>query len=172
MSRMIARAVSMAVLGGVLAALFPTQGLLSWAGFVAWGVFLAGGGDLGALKKTVAGNIVGAFLAWAALVLMHQFPVAPDSWLWMPRMGIAVALTLLVLGLAAKVELLSFVPAGLTGYGAVFAAFYVPIRDLTALARLTGLHLYNPFIQVPTSMLAGAVVGWVAVKLAGALGRE
>jgi hypothetical protein len=173
MSPMTARAVSMALLGGVVAVLFQTQGLLSWAGFIAWGGFLAAGGDTTALKKTIVGNIFGAFLAWSALMMMFQVYVAPDSWLWMPRAGIAMAVTLLVLSLAAKVELLSHIPAGLIGYAAVFGAFSIPLRpDLTGLERLTGLHLYNPFIQVPISMVAGAVVGLIAVKLAGALSKK
>jgi hypothetical protein len=172
MSPMTARAVSMALLGGVVAVLFQTQGLLAWAGFIAWGGFLAAGGDTTALKKTVAGNIFGAFLAWVVLMIVRQVYVAPDSWLWMPRTGIPVAVTLLVLSLAAKVELLSHIPAGLLGYAAVFGAFSIPIGDLTRLERLTALHMYNPFIQVSGSMVAGAVVGLIAVKLAGALSKK
>jgi len=172
MSPMTARAVSIALLGGIVATLFPTQGLLNWAGLIAWGGFLAAGGDNAALMKTIAGNIFGAFLAWAALMIMHVIYVAPDSWLWMPREAVAVAVTLLALALAAKVELLSHLLAGLTGYAAVFGAFSIPIMDLGGLTRLTGLHMYNPLIQVPMSMVVGAVVGLISVKLAGALSKK
>jgi hypothetical protein len=37
---------------------------------------------------------------------------------------------------------------------------------------MTGLHMYNPFIGVALSMVAGAVVGLIAVKLAGVLSKE
>jgi hypothetical protein len=174
MSPTTARAVSMALLGGLAAALLPTIGLFGWAGFIAWGGFLAAGGDNAALKKTIAGNIFGAFLAWVALVGTRLIEVDPGSWLWVPRAGIAVAVTLLVLCLAARVELLSHIPTGLMGYAAVFAAFSIPIVSVNVqgLDRLTGLHMYNPFIQVALSMVTGAVVGLISVKLAGALSKK
>jgi hypothetical protein len=172
MKPMTARALSMALVGGVAAVLFLSQGLLLWAGFIAWGVFLAAGGDTAALTKTIAGNLFGALLAWAALLIMHQFPVAPDSWLWIPRAAIVVAVTLLALSPATKVAPLSNLPAGLIGYAAVFGAFSIPVQDLTTLDRLTALHLYNPFILVALSMVVGAVVGWIAVRLAAAVGKR
>jgi hypothetical protein len=162
----------MAVLGGFAVVLFATQGLLGWAGFIAWGGFLAAGGDTAACKKTVAGNIFGAILAWVALMIAQQIYVAPESWLWMPRLAFAVAVTLLILCLAAKVELLSHLPSGLLGYAAVFGAFSAPIMNLNGMQRLSGLHMYNPFIQVSLSMVAGAVVGLISAKLADALSKK
>lgn len=173
MSPTLARAVSMALLGGLAAALLSWLGLLYWAAILAWGCFLVGGGDRTALQKTVAGSVLGAFLGWAALMIMFQVHVPADSWLWMPRLGIAVAVTLFFLGLASKVELLSHVPAALAGYAAVISAvFYVRIPDLPILGRMTGLHMYNPFIAVVLSMVAGAVVGLIAVRLAGTMSKK
>lgn len=173
MSPTVARGVSMALLGGVAAALLSWLGLLYWAAILAWGCFLTAGGDSTALQRTVAGNVVGAFLGWSALMIMFLIHVSADSWLWIPRVGGAVAVTLLILGLVSKVGLLSNVPAGLAGYAAVISAvFYVRIPDLPILGRMTGLHMYNPFIAVALSMVAGAVVGLLAVKLAGALSKK
>jgi hypothetical protein len=171
MSRATARAVSMAVLGSLMALLFLTQGLLSWAGFLGWAGYLAAGGDAAALKKGVAGNILGAFLAWAALMLMTVIVVDSTTYLWMPRAVFAMAATLLLLGLAAKVDLFSNLTAGLLGYAAVIGALAAPVLELKGWDRLTGVHLYNPLIQVVISMVGGAIFALIAGKLEGSLSK-
>lgn len=172
MSKTMARAVSTGLLGGVMVVLFVTQGLLFWAALIAWGGYAAAGGDSGALKKTIAGNILGAALAWVALMVTHLIIVSSDSWLWMPRIGLAVAVTLAVLVLASKVEVLSHLPAGLMGFAAIIGAYSIPIMQLDGWQRLTGLHLYNPFIQVVLSMIGGAVFGLLASRFEVALAKE
>ena len=172
MSKATARAVSMAVLGGVMMVLFATQGLLFWAALIAWGGFLAAGGDSGALKKTIAGNTLGAALGWVALMVAQVIVIAADSWLWMPRIGAAVAVTLFVLVLASKVDAFSHLPAGLMGFAAMVGAYSIPIMQLNGWERLTGMHLYNPFIQVVLSMLGGAVFGLLSSRLEVALSKE
>ena len=172
MSPLTARAVSMALLGGLTAPLFLAGGLLEWAAFIAWGGFLAAGGDSAALRKTIPGYVFGAFLAWVAMMLRNQVDVSTGMWLWMPRAGIAAGTTLLILGLATKVELLSYLPAGLIGFAAVFGAISIPLMGMTGYERLNGMHLYNPFIQVVVSLIGGAIVGLLSVKLAEALTKK
>lgn len=172
MSPLTARALSTAVLGGLALVLFLTQGLLAWAGFVAWAGFLAAGGDTTAFKLSVAGNIFGAVMAWAALMLITVIEVDPETALWMPRGIAAVAVTLFVLVMASRVELFSSVPAALLGYASVYAALSIPMYNLRGWERLTGMHMYNPFIQVVLSMVGGALVGLLAVRLAAALAKE
>lgn len=172
MSPLTAQAVSMALVGGVAVPLVFAGGLLDWAALVAWGVFVAAGADMAALRKTIPDFVFGALLAWVAMMLRNQVDVAPGSMLWMPRAGIAAALTLLVLGLAAKVELISYVPATLAGFGAIFGALSVRLMNLELGERLTGMHLYNPLIQVSLSMAAGAVAGLLSTKLADSLSKK
>lgn len=162
----------MALLGGIAAALFFAVGLLDWTAFMAWGIFLAAGGDTAALKKVIPAMIFGVFLAWAAMMFRDQIDVAPGSWLWMPRAGVAAGVTLLVMGLAAKIEMLSYLPAALAGFAAVFGAIMVRIMELDLGQRLTGVHLYNPFFQVSISMVGGVLIAWLSVKLADSLSKK
>jgi len=168
MSPQIAFAVSLGLLGALATVLFQWLGLLLWAGFIAWAAFFAAGGDNAALRKTIAGNIFGAFLAWVALLIISS--VSVEGWLWLPRNGLVIGVTVLVLGLAARIELLSHVPASVYGYAATFAAFTVPKRDVAG-SPLTGFHLSNPFVAVAVSMVVGALFGLACGKLAGALKR-
>jgi len=172
MSPMTARAVSMALWGGLVAAFFSSGGLLDWAAFIAWAGFLAAGGDNAALKKTIPAFIFGAAVAWAAMLLRHQVAVAPDSILWIPRAGFAAAGSILILVLVSKVDLLSSVAASLTGFALAFAAGAIPIQELKGESRVMGVHMYNPFFQVSISMVAGVLVGLIAVKTATALQKK
>jgi hypothetical protein len=92
MSAGTARAVSMGLLGGSMAVLLFSQGLVVWAAFVAWAMFLAAGGGGGGLKSSITNTLIGAVIGWAALVLMTVvFRVTSDTWLWMPRTGLIIA---------------------------------------------------------------------------------
>ena len=53
----------------------------------------------------------------------------------------------------------------------VIGALAVPILELKGWDRLTGVHLYNPLIQVVISMVGGTVFGLVAGKLEGSLSK-
>ena len=167
MSQLAALSVSIAFLGGIATILYQWQGLLIWAGFIAWAAFFGAGGDAAALKKTIAGCVFGAIIAWVAWMILLSWPV--EGWLWMPRNGVVVAVTVLILGLASRVELLSHLPASVYGYAATFAAKSVVARETVGTAQLTGLHLDNPLINVALSMVGGALLGLASAKLAGAL---
>jgi hypothetical protein len=167
MSPLVALSVSIALLGGIATMLYQWQGLLIWAGFIAWAAFFGAGGDTAALKKTIAGNVFGAIVAWVAWVILLSWPIE-GSW-WIPRNGVVVAVTVLILGLASRVELLSNLPANVYGYAATFAAKSVVGRDVPGVAQVTGLHLDNPVINVTLSMVGGALLGLASAKLAGAL---
>lgn len=172
MSPLTARAVSMAVVGGVSAAILSRIGLQDWSAFLAWGAFLAAGADDSAVKKTLVGCLFGAFIGWVALFLRHQVDTPAGSMLWMPRMGIAAAAALFVLVMASRSAMLSHFPATLAGYAAVLGTLTVPMMELRGLERLSGAHLYNPFIQVSLSMIAGVGMAIVAGKLTASLSKS
>ncbi len=85
MPQLVALSLSIAVLGAVWAflALGPLSGfVLVWAGFIAWGCFFHTGGDDKALVKTIVGNAYGSLIAWIALLVIVNVPVAGLGPVW------------------------------------------------------------------------------------------
>ncbi len=172
MSSLTARSVSMGLVGGLAAILLYSQGFLVWAALIAWAAFLDAGGDTAALKRTVTGTVFGAILAWVTLVLALNFEVAVETQLWIPRTAIAVAISLLILGLSTRIAALSRLSTSLYGYGALFGAYIITIEGRTALESLSSRHLNNPLILVAVSMAVGAVCGLISNRLAEALAKN
>ena len=171
MSQLTALSVSIAVLGGIWAflALGPLSGLvLVWAGFIAWGCYFHTGGDDAALKKTIAGNIYGAFIAWIALSIIVKLP--PGALL----AALVVGVTVFFLVIVAGNQLLSAVPANVYGYAATVA--YSLHQPTTAeggpLHSLMSVSMANPLILHGVSMVIGASFGMASGKLAGALTKK
>lgn len=174
MSQLTALSVSIAVLGGIWAflALGPLSGfVLVWAGFVAWGCYFHSGGDDAALKKTIAGNIYGAFIAWIALNIIVNVPMESLGTVWP---ALVVGVTVFFLVIVAGCQLLSAVPANVYGYAATVA--YSLHQPTTAeggpLQSLMSVSMANPLILLSVSMVAGAVFGMVSGKVAGALTKK
>jgi hypothetical protein len=172
MSSQGARSVSMALVGGVAAMLFFSQGLLVWAGFVGWAAFLDAGGDSAALSKTIAGTVFGALLAWAALIVNAEIPVPPEGWLWIPRIGACVAVSLLILVLAGRSSMLSRVSTSLLGYAAVFGATAEIIAGQMGTGMLLSAHQANPLVNAVLSMVLGTIFGLVSNKFTEALSKK
>jgi hypothetical protein len=167
MSQLIALSVSIALLGGIAAALYVWLNLLLWAGFIAWGTFFSAGGDTAALRRTIAGNVFGVIVGIAAVMILSNLSGA--GWLWVPKYVIVIGVTVLILGLASRLELLSHLPASIYGYAAAFVATSLTIPEAPGAERFTALHLYNPVINVLLSMVGGALFGLASSKLAAIL---
>lgn len=173
MDLIVALAISIGVLGGIAtwAALGPLAGILQiWAIFIAWGCFYhCGGGETG-LKNTVVCNIVGAIVAWIALLIVTQTGLAASLGvpLWA---GIVVGVTVFVLVLLAKVPALSAIPAMVYGYASVAAFFLLNAFDTPPGADLTAANFTNPLVAVIVSMVVGAVLGYVSQKIGVALAK-
>lgn len=173
MSKLTALSVSIALLGGLWAylALGPLAGfVLVWAGFIAWGCYFHTGGDTAALKKTIAGTVYGAVIAWVALLLIVNVQVQLPAPLWP---AIVVAATVFLLVIAASCDLLSAVPAQVYGYAGVVAySLQTPTADGAGpLASLTAVSFANPLLLLSVSYVAGAVFGMLSGKLSGVLGK-
>ncbi len=167
MSKLLALAVSIAVLGGVWAflALNPLAGIaLVWVGFIAWGCFFHSGGDAAALQKTIAGMSFGAVMAAIALALVSSGALAGLGALGAP---VIIAATVFPLVIVAGASLLSVVPANVYGYAATAG---LALTAGTA-GNATAMDMSNPAILVIVSTVLGAVFGLVSGKLAGALGK-
>ena len=168
MSKLMALAVSIAVLGGVWAFLaFHTPlsaAVLVWVGFIAWGCYFAAGADNAALQKTIAGMAFGAVMAGIALYLVgsHMF----DS-LGSLGIDVIIAITVFPLVIVASMSLLSVVPANVYGYAAT-AGYALSKADA---GSVTAMDVSNPVLLVIVSTVLGAVFGMISGKVAGMLGK-
>jgi len=165
-----ALAVSIGLLGGIAAWLFlgPIGGLgLSiWAAFIGWASFYHCGGKEAGLQKAIVNNVFGAIMGWIALLLVTQIPLAGSLGLpvWA---GICVAVTVFILVIAAKNEMLSDIPAGVFGYASVVALALAGNK----LGVLTAPSLENPLVSIVISLVIGAAFGYVSQKAAVAVAK-
>lgn len=176
MPQLVALSVSIAVLGAIWAflALGPLGGfVLVWAGFVAWGCFFHTGGDNDALAKTIAGNIYGVVIAWIALLIIVNVPVAALGNVWP---AIVVGVTVFLLVIVASMDKLSAVPAQVYGYASTVAySLHHQASDAEVggpLDNLASASFQNPLVLLIVSMVIGALFGLASGKLAGALTKE
>ncbi|MFQ5889992.1 MAG: DUF1097 domain-containing protein [Gemmatimonadota bacterium] len=167
MSQLTALSLSIGVLGGIATWLFLLiGGLLIWAAFLGWACFFHEGGDGAALRKTIVGNVFGAFVAWiAALILSLPLGEALPLPVWA---GIVVGITVFGLCLAAKIQAFSSIPASVYGYAAAFAFLLLTPGSLDRGALLSG-GMDNALIAVAISMAIGALFGTASGKLGAAL---
>jgi Protein of unknown function (DUF1097) len=170
MDMITALAVSIGLLGGIAAWLFlgPIGGLgLSiWAAFIGWASFYHCGGKEAGLQKAIVNNVFGVIVGWIALLLVTQIPLAGSLGLpvWA---GICVAVTVFVLVIAAKNEMLSDIPAGVLGYASVVALALAGNK----LGALTAPSLDNPLINIVISMVIGAAFGYLSQRAATAVAK-
>lgn len=166
-----ARPMSIAIAGGLLAAVNLLSGLYFWAGAVAWAICMEAGGHGDAVKRTIAGTAFGALMGWVALVVALLIHVPEADWAWVTRGAIIVAVTLWIAAIAAKSGLLSNFTAVLAGYGAVFGAYYMAVLQVAGMARLTTYQLENPLVAVVISMAVGALFGALTNRLSASLAK-
>jgi len=165
-----ALAVSISVLGAIATYVFLSPigfGLQIWAAFIAWATFYHCGGKEAGLGKTITHNLFGAVMALVLLLLVTQIPLGNVIGvpLWA---AICVLITVFILVYAAKSPMLSDIPAGVFGYAAVAAMALVGGK----LGAATSISMENPFIVIALSLIAGAVLGYISEKVAGALVKK
>jgi hypothetical protein len=174
MPQLIALSLSIAVLGAIWAflALGPLAGfVLVWAGFVAWGCFFHSGGDDQALRKTIAGNAYGIVIAWIALLIIVNVPIAALGTVWP---AVVVGVTVFLLVIVASADLLSVVPANVYGYASTVAySLHQPSEAGTGpLQNLASPNFENPLVLLIVSMVIGAIFGYASGRVAKALTKE
>ena len=160
-----ALAVSIALLGGLATYLFLTlgMGLQIWAAFIGWAAYYHCGGQTKGLMDSIAGAVWGAVMAAAAFALMPilGLPGALGA-------AVAVALTVFVMIMGAKVPLLSSIPAAVYGYASTAAL----TLGAGALLKDVGGVMGIPAVSVIVSMIIGAIFGYISQQLAGALTKS
>lgn len=167
MSKLLALAISIAVLGGVWAflAFGPLAGMvLVWVGFIAWGCYFHSGADSNALQKTIVGMSYGAVIAGLALALVVHNPIALPAAIAAP---VYIALTVFLLVIVANCSLLSVVPANVYGYAAT--AGYALSTDGAALS--TQANFSNPVLLVILSVVVGGLFAVASAKLSAAISK-
>jgi len=170
MTSHVALSVSIGVLGGIAAALCigPLSGIvLIWAVFIAWACFFAIGGDEKALQNTIVCSILGAVLAWIALLIILGVPLA--GMLTLPIWaGIVVGATVLIMCLLAQIEVFSALPASVLGYACV-ASLALQTPPAFKIDALTSASFNNALVVIVISLVVGAVLGMISGKVGGAL---
>jgi len=168
MSSHVALSVSIAVLGGIAAAicLGPMSGIiLIWAVFIAWACFFVVGGDGMALLNTIVCSILGAVIAWIALMIILGIPLA--GLLTLPIWaGIVVGVTVFIMCMLAQIGIFSTLPASVLGYASV-AGYALQTPDALSIDALTSLGTNNALIIIAISLVIGAALG----ILSGGIGK-
>ena len=160
-----ASAISIGLLGGIgafLLMLSPVAlGLSVWAALIGLATFYLCGGKEAGLGKALTHNIFGAVMG---LILLLLVPLGAAIWtpLWV---GICVLITLFILVIASKWAKLGDIPASLLGYAPLVA--FVGKN-----AAVAAVSFDNPFVNVAISLVIGAVLGYLAEKLTGALAKK
>ncbi|MCY3853206.1 MAG: DUF1097 domain-containing protein [Gammaproteobacteria bacterium] len=173
MSSLVALSVSIGVLGGVATALSlgPLSGIvLIWVAFIAWACYFAIGGDQKALQNTIVCGILGAVVAWVALLVILSIPLGETLTvpIWA---GVVVAGSVLVMCLLAHVEYFSSIPASVLGYASV-AAYALQTEGAFTMEALSSAGTSNALVVVAISVVVGAVFGMISGKVGGMLSSE
>jgi hypothetical protein len=119
-----------------------------WAGVVALGCYFAAGGGVPGLQKTLFGTLSG--VVWVLVADAVRVAVGGTS------IVVALIWGAMACGIMfqSRIPLLSFTAAAFAGAG---------------VARLLGANLVNEGIRVGVALAIGAVLGFVAERLAGAI---
>lgn len=158
------------------------------AGFVAWGMFFAAGGDNAALAKVAIANVFGAVAALIMIILANATADLPDFWgisLWVGvTAGLLVALGALgdwyfipaTFGAFASV-VFWWLATGLDGWADKGGGVGNSVKALgdptTAGAGAFGGVLSTPygwvFVNILISLTIGALLGFASQKITAAI---
>ena len=166
MDKLTALSLSIGGLAGVATflAVGPASGLFFiWAATIAWAAYFFLGATKEALINTIVCGIFGVFLAWFTAILLTN--VSPDVVLGFPLVaGITVAVSVVVLCLAANIPQLATIPASVLGYSSTFA-YLLQTPDKLNQDVLLSISLSNPLIVISISIVIGTYFGQWSAKL-------
>lgn len=165
MNNLTALSLSIGILSGVATflAVGPTAGLfLIWAATIAWAAYFAFGANKEALKNVIVCGAFGVFMAWVAAILITNIPAGSAAFSLMA--SVAVAVSVVVLCLAAHFPQLATIPASVLGYSATFA-YLLQTPDKLSTDVLLSASWGNPLLIVTVSIAIGAYFGEGSVLL-------
>lgn len=136
----------------------PASGLFFiWAATIPWAVFFLLGADKAAICKNITCSIFGVVMAWATALMLTE--ISPDTLLGFPLMAaFTVALSVVVLCLAANIPQLSTIPCSVVGYSLVFA-YLLQTPDKLNKDVLLGVSIGNPLLVISISIVFGTYLG-------------
>lgn len=121
-----------------------------WPGLVALGCYFAAGGGVSGLQKTIIGTVSG--VAWVLIADAVRVAIGGTSIVTALIAGAMAAAIILV----ARVPFLGFVAGAFAGAGVAWGL---------------GVNTVNEGIRVAIALAIGAVVGFVAERVAGAVAK-
>jgi hypothetical protein len=125
-------------------------GMAWFVGLIGWACYVASGGKMKGLTQVLAAGIVG--MVCVAVLDIGSIVTHLDSMDWLP-----VGLAALIVVLASKVPLFSYIPAGLCGVAVLGAGGPLGIMDLPANSKLGFAFLIGAVV--------GAIADWVGSKM-------
>lgn len=157
-SELTALSLSIGALSGVATflAVGPTAGLyLIWAATVAWAAYFALGANKAALDNVMICGAFGVGMAWLTAVLISN---VANSGAFSLLASLAVAVSVVVVCLAAHFPKLACIPASVLGYSCTFAYLLQTPGKFTTDALLS-ISWGNPLLIVNVSIVIGAYFG-------------
>ncbi|MCF6386182.1 DUF1097 domain-containing protein [Mycobacterium sp. MBM] len=131
-----------------------------WALFIAWASFVAAGGGVAGVRRSLPMAIVGIASATATLLVAHGLGGGP----WATALCIVFgAGGLVALG---RFTLFDFTPASFFGFASTVGIIGVTGRSIADAPSIS-----HPVAIAVTAMVLGTAFGFVAEQVAGALSR-
>jgi len=122
------------------------------------------------LVNTIVCGIFGVFMAWITTILLTE--ISPEATLGFPLMAaITVAVSVVVLCLAASIPQLAAIPASVLGYSSTFA-YLLQTADKLNKEVLLGVSLDNPLVVISLSIVIGTYFGQLSGQLAAKWTKE
>lgn len=173
MNKLTALSLSIGSLSGLATflAVGPANGLFFiWAATIAWAAYFFLGATKEALVNTIVCGIFGVFMAWVTAILLTE--ISPEATLGFPLMAaITVAVSVVVLCLAASIPQLAAIPASVLGYSSTFA-YLLQTADKLNKDVLLGASLDNPLVVISLSIVIGTYFGQLSGQLAAKWTKE
>ena len=164
MDKLTSLSLSIGLLAGVATflAVGPLSGIFFiWAATIPWAVYFLLGANKEAVCKNIICSLFGMFMAWVTALMLTE--ISPNTMLGFPFMAaFTVAVSVVVLCLAANLPQLATIPCSVVGYSLVFA-YLLQTPDKMNKDVLLGISLNNPLVVITISIVFGTYLGiWSA----------
>ncbi|MCX7087250.1 MAG: DUF1097 domain-containing protein [Methylococcales bacterium] len=170
MDKLTALSLSIGALSGVATflAVGPASGVFFiWAATIAWAAYFFLGANKEALINTIVCGIFGVFMAWLTAIILADIPATTA--LGFPVMAaITVAVSVVVMCLAADIPQLATIPASVLGYSSTFA-YLLQTPGKLSTDVLLSISLDNPLLVIPISIVVGTYFGQCSAQLSAKL---
>jgi hypothetical protein len=146
----------------------PASGVFFiWAATIPWAVHFLLGATKESMCKNIICSIFGVFMAWGTALMLTE--ISPTTMLGFPFMAaFTVALSVVVLCLAANIPQLATIPCSVIGYSLTFA-YLLQTPDRLTKDVLLGTSLTNPLVVISISIVFGTFLGLWSTQVAAKL---